>query len=122
MTSSFRRRLAAAAVAAVVVLGGTAAGAPAKQRTAKATKITVATLPIANGLPLDLGIKKGFFDQQGITIEKKILQSGNDIVLALANHNGEIGYLGYVPMFIARTQGIKIQLVAASEVEGLGES
>ena len=38
-----------------------------------------------------------------------MLQSGNDIVLALANGNGDIGYLGYVPMMIARTQGITVQ-------------
>jgi NitT/TauT family transport system substrate-binding protein len=39
-------------------------------------------------------------------------------VLALANHNGDVGYLGYVPMMIARTQGIPLTCVAASEVEG----
>lgn len=80
--------------------------------------ITVDTLPIANALPLDLGIKKGFFTAQGIDINKRTLQSGNDIVLALANHNGEIGYFGWVPMMIASTQGIPISAVAPSEVEG----
>ena len=43
-------------------------------------------------------------------------------MLALANNNGDIGYLGYVPMMIARTQGIPITLVAASEVEGTSEA
>ena len=80
--------------------------------------ITVDTLPIANASPLDLGIKKGFFTAQGIDINKRTLQSGNDIVLALANHNGEIGYFGWVPMMIASTQGIPISAVAPSEVEG----
>ena len=47
-----------------------------------------------------------------------MLQSGNDIVLALANNNGDIGYLGYVPAMIGRTQGIKFQMISASEVEG----
>jgi NitT/TauT family transport system substrate-binding protein len=84
----------------------------------QATTVTVATLPIANGLPLDLGIKKGFFAQQDIEIKKSTLASGNDVVLAMANKNADIGYLGFVPMMIARTQGIPMQLVAASEVEG----
>jgi NitT/TauT family transport system substrate-binding protein len=105
----------AGALAALTVFGGTAGSST---RRAQLTTITVDTLPIANGLPLDLGIKQGFFAAQGIEIKKNVLQSGNDIVLALANHNGEIGYLGYVPMMIARTQGIPIQLVSASEVEG----
>jgi NitT/TauT family transport system substrate-binding protein len=112
-----RRRLLgllAITVAAVVLVGGTAAGAPGKGL----VTITVDTLPIANALPMDLGIKKGFFQAQGIEINKRTLQSGNDIVLALANHNGEIGYFGWVPMMIASTSGIEISAVAASEVEG----
>jgi NitT/TauT family transport system substrate-binding protein len=100
----------------LVVFGGSAASAPTKAR-ATAT-ITLDTLPIANGFPLDLGIKKGFFSAQGIEINKKTLQSGNDIVLALANHSGEIGYVGWVPAMIARTQGIPLTAVAASDVEG----
>jgi NitT/TauT family transport system substrate-binding protein len=99
-------------VLAVLVAASTAVGSR------QATTVTVATLPIANALPMDLGINKGFFSQQGIDIKKVTLQSGNDIVLALANHNADIGYQGFVPMMIARTQGIPIQLVAASEVEG----
>ena len=114
------RLLVVATVAGVIpgltVFGGSAASAP--QRAAQTTEITVNTLPISNGLPLDLGIRKGFFQKQGISIRKVTLQSGNDIVLALANRNGEIGYVGYVPAMIARTQGIPVTVVAASDVEG----
>jgi NitT/TauT family transport system substrate-binding protein len=101
-------------VAALTLFGASAASAPSGQL----ATITVDTLPIANALPMDLGIKKGFFAAQGIEINKRTLQSGNDIVLALANHNGEIGYLGWVPMMIASSQGIAISAVAPSEVEG----
>jgi NitT/TauT family transport system substrate-binding protein len=103
-----------AAAAVTVVFGGAAASSPNR----KLATITVDTLPIANALPLDLGIKKGFFQAQGLDINKRTLQSGNDVVLAIANHNGEVGYLGWVPMMIARTTGIKLTAVAASEVEG----
>ena len=106
--------VAAVALASLTVFGGTAASSP----NAKLVTVTVNTLPIANGLPLDLGIKKGFFAAQNIEINKRTLQSGNDIVLALANHQGEIGYFGWVPMMIASTQGIAISAVAPSEVEG----
>src|SRR4051795_12421914 len=109
------RTLAATLTAAVIVL---AAAGIAASSTKENVTVTVDTLPIANGLPLDLGISKGFFDKQGITIKKVTFQSGNDIVLALANNNGDVGYLGYVPMMIARTGGIPFTLVAASEVEG----
>ena len=112
----------AATLAALVVLGITAASAPGAARTVKLTTVTVDTLPISNGLPLDLGIQKGFFERHGIEIKKNVLQSGNDIILAMANKNGDIGYVGYVPMFIARTQGIPFTLVAASEVEGTSDA
>ena len=112
-----RGRVLGAALAAAVVALALFAGAAASRSNDNVT-ITVDTLPIANGLPLDLGVSKGFFDKQGISIKKVTFQSGNDIVLALANNNGDIGYLGYVPMMIARTGGIPFTLVAASEVEG----
>ena len=117
----FRRRLALVAIPAAVAaacFGGAAVSAP----NATVTTITVNTLPIANALPLDLGIQKGFFAAQGIEIKKNTLQSGNDIVLALANNNGDIGYIGYTPAMIGRTQGIPITVVAASETEGTSEA
>ena len=66
-------------VVAVLTLGGPATGSSGKAL----VTITVDTLPIANALPMDLGIKKGFFSDQGIDINKRTLQSGNDVVLAL---------------------------------------
>jgi len=109
----------ASALCALVAFGGAASGAPSKQL---ADTITVDSLPIANALPLDLGIQKGFFAKQNIEIKKQILQSGNDIALAMANKNGDIGYIGYVPAILARTQGIPMTIVAASEVEATSEA
>ena len=115
-----RRRTRLLAIGAVVTaLALSLAGGAASPAGGKAlATVTIDTLPIANGLPLDLGIKKGFFQAQGIEINKRVLQSGNDIVLALANNNGDIGYVGWVPAMIARTQGIRLSAVAASDVEG----
>ena len=110
--------VAIALVATVVCFGGVAGSAPSQSL----TTVTVNTLPIANGLPLTLGINKGFFAAQGIEIKRVVFQSGNDIVLALANNNGDIGYIGYTPGMIGRTQGIPITVVAASETEGTSET
>src|SRR5215203_6070080 len=122
-----RRRATVLAAALVAVTSATLfGGATASARDTAGKKqlatVTVATLPIANALPMDLGIKKGFFSAQGIEVNKRTLQSGNDVVLALANNNGDIGYLGFVPMMIARTQGIALTTVAASEVEGTNDA
>lgn len=105
-------------VVAALVAGG-AAGAPGR---AQATTLTVGVLPIANTLPLDLGIKKGFFEQQGLEIKKITAQSGNDIMLGLANSNMDVGFAGWVPAMIARTSGIPISAVALSEVESTNQA
>lgn len=110
---------AAACVAVAALGGGGAAGAPGQTQ---ATEITVNFIPIANTFPLDLGIKKGFFDAQGLTIKKVALASGNDVMLALANHQGDVGFAGWVPAFIARTNGIPVTTLTASEVEGTSEA
>jgi NitT/TauT family transport system substrate-binding protein len=113
-----RRRLFGAtilaALSAALLFGGSASSS--SDRTL--ATINLRTLNIAHALPLDLGVQKGFFAQHGIEIQKKVLQSGNDVVLALANGDGDIGYLGYVPAMIGRVQGIKFQMISASEVEG----
>jgi len=112
-----KRRVSAVAVLcalALVLFGGSASSSTGR----KLTTINLETLNIANALPLDLGVQKGFFAQHGIEIHKTVLQSGNDVVLALANGNGDVGYLGYVPAMIGRVQGIKFQMISASEVEG----
>jgi NitT/TauT family transport system substrate-binding protein len=119
------RLFVAAALAgtlALTALAGSAAGSPGQAKRAQVDTITLDTLPIANALPLTLGIQKGYFAKQNIEIKTNTLQSGNDIVLALANHQADIGYVGYVPMMIAATGGIDVALIAASEVEGTTEA
>jgi NitT/TauT family transport system substrate-binding protein len=111
-----------AAAVVLVALAAFVSAASGSPKRAQLTTVTVDTLPISNALPMTLGIQKGFFASHGIEIKTQTLQSGNDIVLALANHNGDVGYLGYVPMMIARTTGIQLTLVAASEVEGTNPS
>ena len=119
MTVWTRAALAGAALTALALLSGVASAGPQR---AMLTTVTVDTLPIANALPMTLGINKGFFAKHGIEIKTQTLQSGNDIVLALANHNGDVGFVGYTPMMIARTSGIPLTLVAASDVEGTSDS
>jgi len=108
--------LGVAAAAVLLTAVGPASSAQEKHKRALAT-ITLNGLPIANGFPLDIGIAQGFFAKHGIEIKKTVFQSGNDIVLAMANHQGDIGYIGWVPAIIARSQGIPVVTVSASDNE-----
>ena len=103
-------------VVVAALFAGAAAATPSRSNAG--IPISVNVIPIANTLPLDVGIKQGFFEKQGLDVKKVVLQSGNDIMLALANNQGEIGFAGWVPAMIGRTSGIAITAVATSEVEG----
>jgi len=111
-----RRIVAVAVVAAGAVLLTAVGPASSAHKRALAT-INLDGLPIANGFPLDIGIAQGFFAKRGIEIKKTVFQSGNDIVLAMANHQGDIGYIGWVPAIIARSSGIPVVTVSASDTE-----
>ena len=107
--------IVAAALVTALLAGGAAA---TSSRSNAGIPISVNIIPIANTLPLDIGIKQGFFEKQGLDVKKVVLQSGNDIMLALANNQGQVGFAGWVPAMIGRTSGIAITAVATSEVEG----
>jgi NitT/TauT family transport system substrate-binding protein len=100
----------------LLTLVGSAAGNSRKHNRKLAT-INLNGLPIANGFALDIGIAQGFFSKRGIEIKKTTFQSGNDIVLAMANGNGDVGYIGWVPAIIARSQGIPLVTISASDNE-----
>ena len=113
------RSLGVAAVAVVTAALAVFGGSSASAQSGRAmTEVRVLTLPIANALPMQLGMDKGFFAQQGIEIRKTTLQSGNDVVLGMANNNGDVAYAGFVPMMIGSTTNVPLTLIAASEVEG----
>jgi hypothetical protein len=86
--------LALAVVAAGAVLLTAVGPASSAHKRALAT-ITLDGLPIANGFPLDIGIAQGIFAKHGIEIKKTVFQSGNDIVLAMANHQGDVDWPEY---------------------------
>jgi len=112
------RHVTVVAATCVVVAAFVAATAGAAVGGKTLDPVTVTIIPISNTRPLDVGIKQGFFERQNIEIKKVVLQSGNDIVLALANSKTDIGFAGWVPAMIARTNGVPITTITTSEVEG----
>lgn len=117
------RAASVTAIAVIAVLlaacgGGSSSGGGASNAQGGGTVVTVDTLPILNGTPLKLAIDKGFFKRQGITIKTKLFQTGNDIVLSLVNHSGDVGFIGYVPAMVADSHGIPVRVVSASDDGG----
>jgi NitT/TauT family transport system substrate-binding protein len=92
--------------------GSTSAGSSTAQKT---TKVKVGMLPISNAAPLYLGIKKGFFKEEGLELEPVIAQSGNEIVTALVGGDFQFGFIGFVPGMSAVSKGLPLKIIASGD-------
>lgn len=79
------------------------------------TTITVGVLPIGNAAPLYLGMEKGFFEEEGLELEPLVAQSGNELVTSLVSEDTQVAFLGYVPVIVARAQGLPLKVVANAD-------
>jgi NitT/TauT family transport system substrate-binding protein len=79
------------------------------------TRITVGVLPIGNAAPLYLGMEKGFFEEEGLELTPQVAQSGNELVTTLVSGDAQVAFLGYVPVIVARAQGLPLKVVANAD-------
>jgi NitT/TauT family transport system substrate-binding protein len=79
------------------------------------TKITVGTLPIANAAPMYLGMDKGFFKDENLTIEPQIGEGGAALIPALISGDAQFAFVGVIPAITAVAQGVPIKVVTSSD-------
>lgn len=97
-----------AAVLSFALLATT--GATAFAQTADVT-LKVGVIPISDVVPLYLGISKGFFKDEHLTIEPVPAQGGAVIVPAVLSGDDQIGFSNAVSMILAASRGLPIQAV-----------
>lgn len=76
------------------------------------TKVKVGVLPSANSAPFFLGIKKGFFKEEGLDVEPQIMQGGSELTVALMSGATQFSHIGSVNAVIARAKGLPIKVIA----------
>ncbi len=80
-----------------------------------AAPVTLRTgyIPVIFYAPLYLGIERGYFAAEGITLELTPIQSGNDAIVQLAAGNFDVALGGAnAGLFNAVNKGLKFQIVA----------
>jgi NitT/TauT family transport system substrate-binding protein len=110
--------LAAAALFALAACGddddaGSAGGEGSAA--AEVKKVKVGVLPISNVAPLYVGIKQGFFKEEGLEIEAVPAQSGNELVTAMVSGDLQFAFLGFVPMMAAVSKNLPLKVIASSD-------
>jgi NitT/TauT family transport system substrate-binding protein len=79
------------------------------------TKITVGTLPIANAAPMYLGMEKGFFEDERLTIEPQIGEGGAALMPSLVSGDAQFAFVGVIPAITAVAQNLPIKVVTSSD-------
>ena len=121
--------LAVLAVAALAVTacgggdnGGGNTGGGSSSQAAKPTTLNVGVIPIADVAPLYLGIKKGFFKEQNLTIKPKLAEGGAAITPAVLSGNFQIGFSNTISLLIAASKGLPVQIISQGVLAGKDKS
>jgi NitT/TauT family transport system substrate-binding protein len=81
------------------LLSGASEEPAASDRLEKA-KITVGVLPVADSAPFYLALDKGYFQDEGLTVDVQVATNGGDTVTKLVGGGFDIGIASY-PAFLA---------------------
>jgi NitT/TauT family transport system substrate-binding protein len=110
------RRLAVMLVAALAIAGcGDDDDSSGGGGSSGPTKVKVGTLPIANAAPMYLGMKKGFFKAEKLTIEPQVGEGGATIIPTLINGDAQFGFVGVIPAITAVAKKVPIKIVTSSD-------
>jgi NitT/TauT family transport system substrate-binding protein len=118
-----RRRRAIAALAALVTAAMVLAacggddssgggGGGTGTQAAKPVTLNVGVIPIADVAPLYLGIKKGFFEAEKLTVEPQLAEGGAAIVPSVLSGDYQFGFSNTASLVIAASKKLPVQIVS----------
>jgi NitT/TauT family transport system substrate-binding protein len=84
--------------------GGAAKGAPAT--------IHAASAPLADVAPLYLGIRKGFFKEEKLTVKTSTAENGSAVAASVIRGANQFGFASTVTLLIAASKNVPLQIVA----------
>ena len=118
-----RGSLLAVVAASTLALGGlSACGSDDEGGSGGAESINVGVIPIADVAPLYLGIEKGFFKEQQLTLEPQLAEGGAAITPAVLNGDFQIGFSNTISLLIAASKGLPVQTISQGSLGGRDES
>jgi NitT/TauT family transport system substrate-binding protein len=117
--------LVALGIAAALVAGGcgddeeeSGGGGSGQEET---TKLTVGVIPIADVAPLYLGIKQGFFEEEGLEIEPQLAEGGAAITPAVLSGDFQIGFSNTISLLIAASKDLPVTIISQGVLGGKTE-
>jgi NitT/TauT family transport system substrate-binding protein len=112
-----RALLTAVTVAGAVLLAGCggARSTSSPQVTSGPTTVTVGVIPIVDVAPLYLGIKQGFFTEQGLNLKLETAQGGAAIIPAVVSGQYQFGFSNTTSLLLAASKGLPLKVVSSGD-------
>lgn len=101
---------------AILAVGCGGSGEPAESASRSGSDLTtvrVGIIPIQSVAPLYIGMKRGFFREEGLAIKPQTAQGGAAILPAVVSDKWQFGFSNTVSLMIARSKGLGVKIVAA---------
>jgi NitT/TauT family transport system substrate-binding protein len=83
--------------------------------------LNVGVIPIADVAPLYLGMKKGFFEQEQLTIKPQLAEGGAAITPAVVSGDFQIGFSNTISLLIAASQDLPVEIISQGVLGGKTE-
>ena len=100
--------------------GGSGGGGGDGGGAAEPVTLKVGVIPIADVAPLYLGMDKGFFEEEGLTIEPQLAEGGAAIVPSVVSGDYQIGFSNTTSLIIAGSKKLPIQIISQGVLAGTG--
>ena len=118
-----RRLVAALAASALIATGcGDDGGGGGGGTPEQPEKVKIGLIPIADVAPVFVGMKQGFFKEQGIELDPQFAAGGAAITPAVISGDFDIGFSNTVSLLIASSKGLPVQIVSQGVLGGPDES
>jgi NitT/TauT family transport system substrate-binding protein len=85
------------------------------------TTLRVGVIPIADVAPLYLGMKKGFFEDEQLTIKPQLAEGGAAITPAVVSGDFQIGFSNTISLLIAASQDLPVEIISQGVLAGKTE-
>ena len=100
------------ACAMAAACGGDGGSSAAPAGKAEPVTLKVGVIPITDVAPLYLGMKKGFFEAEQLTIEPQLAEGGAAIVPSVMSGDYQIGFSNTTSLIIAASKDLPLQIVS----------